>query len=683
MRLDRRTVLIGGGAGIGLLVAFAAWPRRFASGLEPRPGEQVFGAWLKVGRDGRVTVAVPQVETGQGAWTALPQILADELGAAWETVAVEPAPRGPGYDNGLWGELRAYGFDEPSRLTAGATSIRAFDKPLREAGAVARAMLCAAAAERWGVAAAECDTEGGQVLHQGKRLAFAELAEAAAALDPPRAPPVRPPGSGRLAGQDLPRLDLPAKSDGSFRFAADVRLPGMIHAAAALVPEGGRLGGYDRSVPGVTAGEGWIAAVGATGWEAARRLEAATPRIAGPREASSEAIDQALERALGEEGLVPLFERGEVDSARGRKVEASYGVAPALHLGLEPLTATAWLRDGKLELWAPAQAPDRARRAAADAAGIRLDKVLLYPMPVGAPDGRALDADAVSVAAALAGKTGKPVQVVIAPSQSRRHDRVRAPARALLRSLLGPDNRPLSWDERRSGAIPPGSDFPYAIPALRLSHAGITRPIATGYMRGGEAAIAAFCRESFIDELARAAGIEPLSFRISLLSGQKRLAGVLTTVATLGGWDGGGPGSSMGLACFSAFGSHVALLATAALGPDQKVQASRLVAAVDCGRAVNPGLVRQQVEGGLLAGLARANAAAPAIRAGLVEGGRSAAPRLAGTPEILVQLVPSRADPGGVSGLGDAVVAPALANAIAAATGRRLRSLPFDAMAAA
>nr|WP_294168876.1 molybdopterin cofactor-binding domain-containing protein [uncultured Sphingomonas sp.] len=683
MRLDRRTLLVGGGAGLGLLVAYAAWPRRYGSGLQPRGGERVFGPYLKIAPDGRVTVAVPQVETGQGVWTALPQILADELGAAWETVAVEPAPAGPHYGNALRAELRAYEFEELERVTAGATSVRAFEQPLRQAGAAARAMLCAEAGRRWGVTAAECDTEAGFVTHEGKRLPFGELAEAAAQRSPPNGATLRPAGSGKLLGQSLPRLDLPPKSDGSFRFAGDVRLPGLRYAAAALVPDGGRLTGYDRNVRNIVAGDQWLAAVGDTSWAAAERLKRAAPRIAGPASANSAAISEMLGDLLAGGEAEVLLERGDLGAARGRQVEGLYRLEPALHLGLEPLTATARYRNGKLEVWAPSQSPDRTREIAARAAGLPVTDVLLYPMPVGAPDGRALNADAAPIAAALARRTGAPIQLAIAPGQSLRHDRPRAPAAVRCRATLGPDNYPLAWEERRAGGEGSEPAFPYAVPALRLEQARADLPIATGYLRGGNAAVAAFARECFLDELARAGGFEPLAFRIALLGGQPRLAQVLQTAAAIGGWDGGGPGSGMGLACLSAYGSHIALLASASIGPDQKVRADRLVAAVDCGRAVNPGLVRQQVEGGLLAGLARATATAATIRAGLVDGAVSAAPRLARTPEIVVEIVGSRAGPGGVSGLGDAVLAPAVANAVASATGRRLRSLPFDPMSAA
>jgi len=229
-----------------------------------------------------------------------------------------------------------------------------------------------------------------------------------------------------------------------------------------------------------------------------------------------------------------------------------------------------------------------------------------------------------------------------------------------------------------------GSTPPYGIPAIRVEAIDARLPIMAGYMRGGEEAMMCFATESFIDELARALHSEPLAFRIGLLGGAARLANAISTAAAIGGWDGGGPGSSMGLACASLFGSHIGLLAEATIGADQAIKVSRLVAAVDAGRIVNPGLVQQQVEGSLLAALAAATTPAPTFVAGMPRAVpmRSGYERLRDIPKIEVELISSKAQPGGVSGLGMAVLAPAVANAIAAGTGRRLRNLPFDPMGA-
>lgn len=721
--IDRRTLLIGGGAGVGLVVAWSVWPRRYDSALATRSGENVFGHYLKIGTDGRVTVAVPQVETGQGVWTALPQIAADELGAAWESVAVEPAPASPVYANPLareqgWlepvGPLRAHrllGSGE-LRITAGSTSVRAFEQPLREAAAVARAMLCEAAAARWRVAAAECDTEGGFVVHEEKQISFGQVAAAAAEVAPPEQPVLRA-GQGKLMGQSLPRLDLPGKSDGSLRMGADVRLPGLLFASVRVAPPRGKLEGFDGSAARrtsglveVIAGDDWLAAVAQSWWAAERALESAAPRFTGPLGADSSAMDQALTRAIDVGEAQTLFEQGDYRGAvnGSRPLSADYSAAPALHLGLETLTATARFTGDRLELWAPTQAPELTRRVAAEAGGVRLSETTLYPMPVGDQGGRALEADAVPIAVALAKRIGKPVQLTFPRAQHVRQDKPRPPLLARMAALPSPAGTIAAWNMRLAGADGTqgsmarllggsGQGFgptslqgavpPYSIPSVLIEGVPVELPIRGGYMRGEEHAAACFFTECFIDEMARAAGAEPLAYRMGMLGGNVRLARAISTAAAIGGWDGGGQGSSMGLACLSAYGSHIGLLAVASVSPEQRIEVSRLVAAVDCGRSVNPGLVRQQIEGGLIAGLAQATARSPQFRYGMAVAGPPQLPRLARTPSIEIELLPSPDAAGGVNGLGFGVVAAAVANALAAATGKRLRRLPLDPMSAA
>jgi isoquinoline 1-oxidoreductase beta subunit len=708
--IDRRTLLIGGGVGIGLIVAFLAWPRRLSSDLATREGEQAFGPFLKIGVDGRVTIAVPQVETGQGVWTALPQIVADELGAAWETVAVEPAPLAPIYANSVAADEGWSG--DALRITAGSTSIRAFEQPLREAGAMARALLIAAAAERWDVDAQECDTADGFVLHRGKTFTFAELAEEAAGQSPPSNPPRRTATKARLTGQPLPRLDLPAKSDGSFRFAGDVRLPNLLFASARLAPPGGRLTGFSRKGAGahrIVVRNQWLAIAAESWWRAEHALHAASPRFSAPAGPTSDGL-LAMHRELLESGTADRwFSRGDYDSAveGSRPLTATYWVAPAQHLGLEPLTATARFSGDHLEVWAPTQAPDLARAAAVEAAGSAAAQVTLYPMPVGDGGGRALEADAIPIAVELARELKRPVQLSLSASASQNHDRVAPAALARITALPGAGGITSAWKMRvvtgdglgsairrlaGSNATPAlgktaldGAIPPYALPDVSIEAVPAAGAAPTGYLRGHPQRAMAFFIESFIDELAHAAGLEPLAFRMALLGGNPRLARCIQAAASAGGWDGGARGSTLGLAACSAFGSHIGLLADSTIGADQSVEVHRLVAAVDCGRIVNPQLVRQQVEGGLIYALGLASVREPEWVAGMPRSrplGAVGLPRIARTPEIQVQLIASDAAPGGVSGLGVAVLAPAVANAIYAATGKRLRSLPFDPMSA-
>jgi isoquinoline 1-oxidoreductase beta subunit len=697
MRLDRRSLLVAGGAGVGLIVAFSLWPREAGSPLAAAKGERLFGSYLKIGRDGAVTVAIPQAEIGQGVWTGLAQIAADSLGAAWEQVAVEPAPAAPDYANSFFG----------TRITADSSSVRAFEAPIAMAGEAARGMLVRVAADRWDVSPADCAVGGGFVRNGDRNFAFAELAEDAAGLSPGG-----PAGrlTSRLVGQSLPRLDLPSKSDGSMRFSGDVRLPGLLFASAQLAPPGGALTSFDRSaalsrsgVRDVITDSGWIAAIGETGWAASQALKAAAARFSGPASADRAAIDAALDEALKSGTATTLLERGDFDAAAGkaRPLGATYRIAPALHECLEPLTATARFAGGRLEVWAPVQAYDHALAAAAKAGAVDPRSTVLYPMPVGDGGGRAVEADALPIAVVLAKRLGRPVQLTLSVFASSNHGRPRPPMLARMAAMPSASGSIAAWSakfvsapglERTTASESdvarlklPGATPPYAIPALRIEQVEARIPIRCGYMRGGNEALTAFANECFIDELARNLNAEPFAFRMALLNGNPRLAQTLVRATNLAGWDGGAAGSRMGLACASAFGSHIALVAIAGIGADQRVAVERLVAAVDCGRAINPSLIQQQVEGGLLHALSLATAKAPEFVAGMpvARGFKSGGiGRALAVPEILVDVASSKADSGGISGLGHMVLAPAVANALAASTGRRLRKLPFDLMAA-
>ncbi len=700
MKIDRRTVLIGGGAGVGLVVAFALWPRHLKSDLPLKAGEEGFGNFIKIAQNGQITVAVPQAETGQGIWTGLPQIVADELGAAWEAVAVEPAPLAKGYENPL--------IEGGVRITAGATSIRAFEQPLREAAATAREMLVGAAADRWNIAPNECQAADGFVINGVRTFSFAELAEEAADRSPPLRPQLRTDTRGRLIGLPLQRLDGPAKCDGSMRFAGDVRLPGMLFASARLAPPGGRLTGFSRQAikasPGVrhvSERSNALAVAADNWWEAERAVHAAAARFTGP--SMQPDARPLFEEALASGDAREWFSRGNYDSTvRGsRPLASTYYVAPSLHLGLEPLTATARYSGDHLEIWVPTQTPDAARARAKKAAGGA--RVSLYPMPAGEPAGRALEADAIPLAVDLARATGRPVQLSLSQSASQNHDHPSGGMMARMMALPGQGGitaackmrvataggfgaalAALNGDDapaKLGGPDLDGSVPPYSVPHVAVDSIAVPVPYEAAYMRGSPQREFTFFTESFVDELAHLAGMEPLAFRMSMLGGNPRLARCFEAAAQAAQWDGGGAGSTMGIAGCSAYGSHIALVANATIGEDQRVRVHRLVVAVDCGRVVNSGLVTQQIAGGLVWALGQANVAAPEWTAGMPRArnyGALGLPRLADTPDFTIRIVPSSAPFGGVSGLGTTVLAPAIANAIYAGTGRRLRSLPFE-----
>ncbi len=728
--ITRRRVLIGGGAGIGLVAAWGLWPRTYAPTLVANPGEHLFGAWLKIGDDGRITVAVPQVEYGQGSWTGLAQVAADELGADWRTVGVEPAPLNPRYANPLGVDdllegmpLRAPPGDDSSAapapmLTAASSSMRMFSDPLREAAAAARSVLCMAAAARWDADWTQCSTEAGFVVLGKRRLRFAELAMEAAALSPPDPLPVGVGGAGKLIGQPLPRLDAPAKVDGSTNYAADIRLPGMVHAVIRQAPPGdSRLVSVDRAAAQAVRGlvrlverPGWIAAVASSGWAAMRALDAARPRFATSGAiVDDRSIDAALAAALDGPGHRIAAEGDLAATFRGATLfAATYRADVGVHAAIETPAAAAVLRDDRLELWVQTEAPGLTRSAVAAAAGLSAEAVVVHPMQLGGSFGAGLDTTVAEQAAILAVELKRPVSVTWSRGEALLHDRYRPPALAKMAARLGRNGAIMGWQAKiaapvtgrmlaaalrpeaiaglalrldsadryvAGGAIPP-----YRIPALAIDHHPADTGVPTGHLRGGAHGYTCFFTECFLDELAHAAQSEPVSYRIGMLGGEPRLARCLSTAASLGGWDGGVPGSGQGIAAHAFRGSYIAVMAEAHRGDGGRTIVDRLVAAVDCGRVTNPDLVRQQIEGGLVFGLAQALGASTGFQRGLATARGFDTlwlPRLADTPDITVELIRSEEAPGGVAELAVPPVAPAIANALQASTGYRIRRLPL------
>ena len=744
--LSRRSLLIGGLAAGGLVVGWSLWPRQYRPGLAATEDERVFDAWLKIARDGQVTVAVPQAELGQGVYTQLAQIVAGELGADWRTVAVQPAAINPLFANDLLARQWApavlpVGADRAGEepiiadaidklatrsafmVTAGSTSIRMFEEPARKAGAVARAMLCQAAAARWDVAWESCQAQDGFVVFQQKRLRFGELVDEAAALDPPDPVPLLPSPRNILSGTDQLRLDVPAKLDGSATFAGDVRLPEMLYASIRHGPIGDsrlkalRSAGA-KAIIGlvdVVTNDRWVAAVATNWWAANKALDRLAPVfVTSGSLPSDESIETALAEALrigkgwqidGRGSLLKSLEK----SAGTRVFEAQYNVAPALHAGIETRCATASVRGGKAEIWVATQAPAAAREAVASALGFSASDVILYPMMAGGAFGRALDPAVAVEAALISRQMGRPVQLTWSRAEECLQDHYRAPAKARmigaidgagqlagfaakiaapatmreqLRRMVRGDLPYQAWqeaaDERDPLAVE-GAMPPYAIPNIAIDHYPANVGIPTGRWRGNADSYTAFFVESFLDELARAAGIEPLSFRMQMLTGQPRLAACINGVAAMANWTGGAGGEGQGIACHVARGSYIAVIASARTG-DRGVRVSRISAMVDAGRLINPDIARQQIEGGIVWGLAQALGVATGFEGGLANVRRlrdANLPTLADMPEVQVEFVRSDADPGGIGEIGVPAVAPAVSNALFSAAGVRMRSLPL------
>ncbi len=748
--VTRRQLIVGAAAGGGLAVAWWLWPRNYASPLTPGPDERAFGGWITIGRDGVVTVAVPQLEMGQGVTTLLAQVAAVELGADWRQVGVEPAPPSGLYANiplaakwaPLWSNLPALASDPESRLAENfargnafiATaegSLEAYEQPLREAAATARALMAMAAAARWGVDWEECEVGRGLVRHGERQLAFGELVGEAAELDPPDPPPLRvapasedpSPAAAELA-PDFPRIDLPAKVDGSFLFAGDIRLPGMVYASIRHGPLGqpdlarfdaGAVAGLEGLVS-VVRSKRYLAAVAESWWIAERALKAMRPVFAGPEAVESAGSLMALDSALDEGDAERVLSEGDADDLLERPDYAQdYAVAPAVHGSIETASATARYDGGKLELWIASQAPELARRAAAKAIGIAPQDVVLYPVAAGGSfDARLERRHAIEVAQ-IAREVGRPVQLTWPRTQELQSLPARTPVSARLEAGFEPASggRIAAWRARLAmpatmrefglrlfdnktptaamehaageadalaceGAVPP-----YAIANVGIDHLPVTLPFPTGRMRGNAMAYTAFFNESFIDELAERAGRDPFLYRMEMLGQSPRLADCLRRATRLAGWDGGRRGTGQGLAMVRSgtpdAGGRIACVAQAALaegGP----RVTRLHVAVDIGRIVNHDIARQQIEGGLIFGLSLATGSSvayedgkpvPAALRGL------ALPTLADCPEMVIEFLPSEAPPFDPGELGVAVAPPAIANALYSATGVRFRRLPL------
>jgi isoquinoline 1-oxidoreductase beta subunit len=450
----------------------------------------------------------------------------------------------------------------------------------------------------------------------------------------------------------------------------------------------------------------WVAAAATNSWAADRAVAAmdAVWQVPAPQP-DTRSIDAALGDALERGAPEQVHAAGDADAALAAGAQsARYAVSLAPSAPPETLTATARFSGGKLEIWAPTQAPGLARTAAAAEIGLPERQVTVYPMlAIGGGYGRKLEMDAIRQAAIMTYQMGRPVQLIWSRLQDIHHDRFRPAAMAQLDGRVAPNGMIAAWRARiaapatsqeladriglgsrlfggsrtpAAGAVPP-----YAIPHVAIAHLPADIGIPTGMWRSGALSYTTFFTESFVDELARGFGLEPFSFRIQLLGQNPRLANVLTMATALGGWDGGPTGSGMGLAALSAFGSHIATLVEVEIAADQSVRVLRAVCAVDCGRVVNPELVRQQIEGGLIHGIAAALGPELTIENGLPLArtlGDLGLPTLASAPSVTVELVTSDAEPGGITELAVPTAAPAIANALHALTGERVRRLPLN-----
>lgn len=712
-RLTRRSLLrlgalAGGGLALGICVpasaaeaadgaaASAAAPSGQDSALAPN-------AWIRIHSDGRIRLALARSEMGQGVTTALPMLIAEELEVGLDQLQVEPAPVGKAYVNRLLGE----------QATGGSTSVRDAWPVLREAGAAVRLLLIQAAAQRWGVPVSECSARRGRVHHADgvRELAYAELASAAAALPLPESVPLKSADAWGLIGTSQRRLDVPDKVIGAAAFGLDVRLPRMLYAS--IVPcsvVGGTLAdwsaGAARKVPGVVdvvAVRRGVAVVAKTSWAALsgrERLKVAC-RPAPGAEADSERIRARFRKALT--GRAAIAQKtGDVsaalDGAR-HHLEAVYELPFQAHACMEPMNCTADVGRDRCAIHVPTQAQGGALQTARRITGLSADRISVHTTLLGGGFGRRREQDFVEDAVELSRRLRRPVQVIWTREDDLTQDFYHPMTAQRLRGGVDDQGRLTAWFHRvvgpslsdrlnpariRDGIDPMmmegALDLPYAIPHRRVEYRRADIRVPTGPWRGGGHSHTVFAVECFIDELARAAGVEPLQFRRGLLAGRPRHLSLLDLIADRADWAEPVPaGRARGLAFMEAFGSLIAAVAEVSAESAQP-RVHRVVCALDCGQMVNPDTVRSQIESGVVFGLTAALKGEIRLTDGRVEQ-RSFADypllRFDEMPEILVHPTASDAEPGGVSDLATPVIGPAVANALLALTGQPVRRLPI------
>jgi len=697
--LSRREFLRAGAlAGGGLVVAFHLPASAHAAGAEPARLEP--NAYLRVGPDGAVTVIFARSELGQGSSTAAAMLVAEELEADWRKIRIEQAVPADVYGN---------------MSTGGSRAIRSLWTPMRKAGAQAREMLVAAAAARWKVTPAACRAENGEVMHaaSGRRLGFGALATAAARLPVPTDPPLKDARQHRVIGTAPARFDAPAKVDGSAVFGADVRVPGMLYTSVARCPVfGGRATDFDPAaalqVPGVVrverVGDG-VAVLAESTWAAFRGREALRVTwdegpLATLESAAIRATFVELARQPGQR--VRHEGRGaEALTGAARTLEAVYEVPYLAHTPMEPMNCTARLRPGACEVWVPTQSGSGAREAAARAAGLEPGAVTVHMTLVGGGFGARHRHDYVEQAVALAKLAGTPVQVAWTREDDVRHDLYRPATYNVLRAGLDAAGAPVAWTHRivapgiatQMGILAQGepdwssfdgaANLPYAIPNIEVELITHDPGIPLGWWRSVASSQNAYVTECFLDEVAATAGRDPLDLRRALLPDKPRHLAVLELAARKAGWGTALPaGQGRGLAVHESFGSFVAQVAEVELAPGGAVRVKRVVCAVDCGTMVHPDLIRSQMEGGIIYGLSAALKGEITIEKGrVVQGNFHDYPMLTldECPEIDVHLAPSGDRVGGIGEPGLPPIAPAVANAVFAATGKPVRRLPIAA----
>jgi isoquinoline 1-oxidoreductase beta subunit len=699
LNLNRRAFIKSGAAlGSGLVLAFklplAGAQKRDAAVRNPR-------GFIQIAPDDRIKLLLPSVEMGQGSNTSLPMIILEELEGDWDRIDVHHAPVADIYKN-PW--IHA-------QITVGSFSVRGWYDELRKVGAAAREMLVQAAAEEWGVPPGECTVSKSVIRHKhsGRSLSFGQVAARAADLPVPADPPLKPADQYTLIGTPAPRTDTPLKVNGSARYGIDVSVPGMLYATVKTCPVfGGKLKSFDdsaaKSMPGyhatVRLPDG-VAVVADSYWHAKKALDKVRVEYnPGPvADLNSDKVSAALRGSFDAADAIVARDDGNATAAiknSDTMIEAVYEVPYLAHACMEPMNCTADVTADRCEVWVSTQAPGRTRDAAARTAGLPHDKVRVHSQFLGGGFGRRGEVDFVVQAVTVSRTVGRPVKLLWSREEDIRHDFYRPAAAIRFRGGLDKSGRVIALDARVVTASAPTSrrpgppmytlgvyDTAYAIPNYHVTGLNKDLGVPFGFWRSVNHSHNPYMMEGFMDELAYKAGTDPYLFRRSLLQGEKgrRHLGALDLAAHKAGWGKPLPsGHYLGIAATEAYGSWIANVAEVSV-KDKVITLHKVVSAIDCGVAVNPDTINAQLEGGMVYGLTAALRGMIHVDNGAVrESNFHDYPvlKLNEMPVVETYVLPSSEAPGGVGEPGAAPIAPALANAVFAATGQRLRTLPLS-----
>jgi isoquinoline 1-oxidoreductase beta subunit len=656
-------------------------------------------AFLQIGVDDSITIITPAVEMGQGGHTAMPMMLMEELGGSWQHLKVKDAAAAAVYNNPMFGQ----------QSTVGSFSVRGWYIELRRVGAAAREMLVQAAATEWGVPASECTVANSVITHSGtgRTRGFGSVAEQAAKLPVPAQPVLKSNAEFRVIGRSPARVDIAEKVDGSARYGIDMVLPQMLYAAVKTCPTlSGKLKSFDdsaaRKLPGfhstVALPDG-VMVVATSYWRAQRALAVVKVDydLGAMAGLDSARVSQLLQAGFDEAGTVG---RNDGDAAAAlakaaQTLESVYEVPYLAHACMEPMNCTARVDANGCEVWCGTQAPQGAQQAAAKAAGVPVERVTVNTMYLGGGFGRRGEADYVAQAVTAAKAAGRPVKLIWSREEDTQHDFYRPAAAIRFRGGVDADGKLVALSANVVTASAPNFNFPgppfytenvvnpgYAIPNFRVTGVNKNVGVRFGFWRSVNSSHNPFMMEGFIDEVAHQLKQDPYLFRRAMLQhpAARRQLAVLDLVAQKADWKNPKPGRALGIAAFESFGSVIGTVAEVSVEKDA-VTLHRVVTAIDCGVAVYPDNIVAQLEGGMVYGLTAALRGEITLANGAVQQGNfSDYPMLmmAEMPKVECFIVKSDAPPGGIGEPGTGPIAPALANAICAATGVRLRSLPLS-----